>query len=194
MFSSQSDGGGKATNSAILSEPTEPDDDGGGKLSVSTPAVIGIPASPVMSASTIEERVSVRVLQSRNRSRKILTEEGRQAYAAQMLATKISDRMFATDRVPMAIIVVSEANELMKSYKLRRNPFYLAEGNVSMGEVADIFNRLHVNNGFDSKDSVFRRPASFLPTSVNPDTLVRKFMPPTRPKGVARRDRPRRTS
>ena len=85
MFSNHSDGGSKATNATILSEPTEPDDDGGGKApSVSDPVVVGIPASRVISASAIEERVSVRVMRSRNRSKKILTEEGRQVYAAQM--------------------------------------------------------------------------------------------------------------
>jgi hypothetical protein len=76
----QSEVGGKATNSDILSEPTEIPDDGGGKAlsSCPTPEIRGIPPSPVLSASTHEERVSVRVLRSRNRSRKILTEEEQQ--------------------------------------------------------------------------------------------------------------------
>ena len=117
----QSDGGGKATHSAILSEPTEISDDGGGKASpVSTPAIRGIPSSPVLSASTHEERLSVRVLRSRNRSRKVLTEEGRQSYAAELLATALSDRMFATDRVPLAIIVVAQTQDLIQSKFKRR--------------------------------------------------------------------------
>ncbi len=137
----QSDGGGKATNSAILSESTADSDDGGGKASppASTPVVRGIPPSPVLSASTHEERVSVRVLRSRTRSRKILTEEGRQDYAAQLLATALSDRMFATDRVPLAIVVVAQAQELLQSKsKKRKNAYSLPEGNVSMGEVLGV--------------------------------------------------------
>jgi hypothetical protein len=85
--------------------------------------------------------------------------------------------MFATDRVPLAIVVVAQAQELIKNKsKRRKNPFFLPEGNVSLGEVVEVFNRLHVKDGFDGEDSVFLRPNAFPPTYLNPDTLVRKFM------------------
>jgi hypothetical protein len=85
--------------------------------------------------------------------------------------------MFATDKVPLAIIAAAQAHELIQAkYKKRRNACVLPEGNVSLGEVAEVFNRLHSKDGFNGQDSVFLRPDSFAPTNINPDTLVRKFM------------------
>jgi hypothetical protein len=85
--------------------------------------------------------------------------------------------MFATDRVPLGIVVVAQAQELIKDKsKRRKNAYVLPEGNVSLGEVADVFNRFHVKDGFDGQDTVFLRPNAFPPTFLNPDTLVRKFM------------------
>ena len=88
-----------------------------------------------------------------------------------------SDCMFATDRVPLAIIVVAQAHEIIKAKsKKRKNAYLLPEGDVSLGEITDVFNRLHVKDGFDSQDAVFARAGAFSPTFIDPGTLVRKFM------------------
>ena len=166
-FLSPRDGGNEEQNSKDKS------DDGGGKA---TPE--GIPASPITTPGTADERVKVRSARTKTKARKsLMTDAVRQDLAAEIVATYIADRTFSTDCNTFAVVQIADIHDIIvERAAKRKSKIKLEPGNVSMEEAAAAFNLLHSKKGFDASDPVFVKGQAFPLGTICVDTLVRKWV------------------